>query len=130
MKQKITFGAIIVAIGIAITVWLGGFTSNPKTTPEQLPVNASAGVYGNSPETADIWPVWSLQVIWKRQSVVYRDNVGPFLYQLQLKTRPTLADVEKLIPQPNLGEGIYKPVLLLNVVQVGDQQPIGVPEPK
>lgn len=133
MKKGITIGAIIVAIGAALTIWVGGCQSGNKLTPEQLPLNATAQVYGmqsNRPEIADVWPIWSLQVVWRRQSVVYRDNVGPFLYQLQLKTRPTLADVEKLIPAPALGEGIYKPVLLLNIVQVGAQTPIGQPEPK
>lgn len=131
MKKGITWGAIIVAIGMALVFWLGGFQSGKgEVTPEQLPVSLEPMTYGAQAEAEAVWPVWSLQVVWRRQSAVYRDNVGPFLYQLQLKTRPTLADVERLIPAPALGEGIYKPVLLTNIVQVGAQEPIGQPEPK
>ena len=131
MKKGITWGAIIVAIGAALVFWMGGFQSGKgEVTPEQLPVSLEPMTYGAQAEAEAVWPVWSLQVVWRRQSAVYRDNVGPFLYQLQLKTRPTLADVEKLIPAPALGEGIYKPVLLTNIVQIGAQLPIGQPETK
>lgn len=126
MKKGITLGAIIVALGAAITFWIGGCQT--ATTPEKLPLTLEPTTYGTQAEAGAVWPIWSLQVVWRRQSAVYRDNVGPFLYQLQLKTRPTLADVEKLIPAPALGEGIYKPVLLLNVVQVGQQVPVEQPE--
>lgn len=119
---------LVLALFAAITFWIGGCQT--ATTPEQLPVSLEPMTYGAQAEAEAVWPVWSLQVVWRRQSAVYRDNVGPFLYQLQLKTRPTLADVEKLIPAPALGEGIYKPVLLLNVVQVGQQAPIETPEKK
>ena len=129
MKKGITLGAIIVALGAALVFWLGGFQSGKgEVTPEQLPVSLEPMTYGAQAEAEAVWPVWSLQVVWRRQSAVYRDNVGPFMYQLQLKTRPTLADVEKLIPAPAMGEGIYKPVLLLNVVQVGQQVPVEQPE--
>ena len=131
MKKGITWGAIIVAIGAALVFWMGGFQSGKgEVTPEQSPVSLEPMTYGAQAEAEAVWPVWSLQVVWRRQSAVYRDNVGPFLYQLQLKTRPTLADVEKLIPAPALGEGIYKPVLLTNIVQIGAQLPIGQPETK
>ncbi len=129
MKSKLTLGAIIVAIGAALVFWLGGFTSGKdKVTPEKLPVDATAGIYGNRPETADIWPVWSIQVAWRSTSSP--DIYGPVTHQIQLQTKPTLADVEKYIPPPAYLAKRYKPLAVFNIVQIGPQLPVETPDKK
>ena len=104
-------------------------TTAPETTPEQLPVNATAGIYGVA-STQAVWPVWSVQIIWYRSGGIYGDHVGPFTVQMQFKTKPTKDDVQKYVPQPAGLPGTWKVQTVSNVVQIGAQQPIEMPTPK
>ncbi len=104
-------------------------TTTPEATPEQLPVNATAGIYGVASTTA-VWPVWSVQIIWYRSGGIYGDHVGPFTVQMQFKTKPTKDDVQKYVPQPAGLPGTWKVQTVSNVVQIGAQQPIEMPTPK
>lgn len=125
MKKGITWGAIIVAIGMALVFWLGGFQSGKgEVTPEQLPVSLEPMTYGAQAEAEAVWPVWSVQVVWYRSGGIYGDHVGPFLVQLQLPKRPTKADVARYVPQPAGLPGKWTVQAIYNVTQVG-QLPIG-----
>lgn len=104
-------------------------TTTPEATPEQLPVNATAGIYGVASTTA-VWPLWSVQIIWYRSGGIYGDHVGPFTVQMQFKTKPTKDDVQKYVPQPAGLPGTWKVQTVSNVVQIGAQQPIEMPTPK
>jgi hypothetical protein len=104
-------------------------TTAPEITPEQLPINATAGIYGVT-STQAVWPVWSVQVIWYRSGGIYGDHVGPFTVQMQFKTKPTRDDVQKYVPQPAGLPGTWKVQTISNVVQIGAQQPIEMPTPK
>ena len=104
-------------------------TTTPEATPEQLPVNATAGIYGVASTTA-VWPLWSVQIIWYRSGGIYGDHVGPFTVQMQFKTKPTRDDVQKYVPQPAGLPGTWKVQTVSNVVQIGAQQPIEMPTPK
>ena len=129
MKKTISIGAIIVLLGALVTFFVGGFQAGkPPITPEKLPLNASAGIYGVA-STSAVWPVWSIQVAWERKLPVYFDRYGPTTHLIQFPTRPALADVTKYIPQPYYLTGIYKPLAVFNVVQVGKaEQPTEQPE--
>ena len=129
MKKTITFGAIIVLLGALVTFFVGGFQSGKPTpvTPEQMPVNATAGIYGVT-STSAVLPVWSVQVVWYRSGAIYGDHVGPFTVQLQFKTKPTKDDVQKYVPHPKGLPGKWSVQAIYNVVQVGTQQPIEQPE--
>lgn len=104
-------------------------TTAPEITPEQLPINATAGIYGVT-STQAVWPVWSVQIIWYRSGGIYGDHVGPFTVQMQFKTKPTKDDVQKYVPQPAGLPGTWKVQTVSNVVQIGAQQPIEMPTPK
>ena len=104
-------------------------TTTPEATPEQLPVNATAGIYGVASTTA-VWPLWSVQIIWYRSGGIYGDHVGPFTVQMQFKTKPTKDDVQKYVPQPAGLPGKWVVQTVSNVVQIGAQQPIEMPTPK
>jgi len=104
-------------------------TTTPPVTPEQLPVNAEAGIYGVA-STSAVWPVWSVQIAWERKGPVYADRYGPTTHLMQYPTRPTPSDAVKYIPQPAYLTGTYKPLAVFNIVQVGPQQPIEQPTPK
>ena len=122
--MKTTLISALIIAGMAVTLWLGGcFAGGQKATPEQLPVNLS-GVYGAPNNTADVWPVWSIQVVWYRSGGIYGDHVGPFLVQLQLPKRPTKEDVQKYVPQPVGLPGKWTVQAIYNITQVG-QLPIG-----
>lgn len=104
-------------------------TQSPPVAPEQLPVNASQGIYGVT-STQAVWPVWSVQVVWYRSGGIYGDHVGPFTVQMQYPTKPGKTDVAKYVPQPAGLPGKWSVQAIYNVVQVG-QAPIGqTPTPK
>lgn len=125
MKKGITWGAIIVAIGMALVFWLGGFQSGKgEVTPEQLPVSLEPMTYGAQAEASAVWPVWSVQIVWYRSGGIYGDHVGPFTAQMQYPNRPTKADVSKYVPQPKGLPGKWSVQDIYNVTQVG-QNPIG-----
>jgi hypothetical protein len=129
MKKTITFGAIIVLMGALVTFFVGGFQSGKPApvTPEQMPINATQGIYGVA-NTSAFRPVWSVQVVWYRSGAIYGDHVGPFTIQLQYPTKPTKADVQKYVPQPAGLPGKWEVREIYNVVQVGGvQQPIEQP---
>ncbi len=96
-------------------------TTTPEVTPEQLPVNAEAGIYGTA-STSAVWPVWSVQVSWERKLPVYVDAYGPTTHLIQLANRPQLADISKYIPQPYYLKGTYTATAVFNIVQVGAKQ--------
>lgn len=98
-------------------------TQSPEVTPEQLPVNATAGIYGVT-STSAVWPVWSVQVVWYRSGGIYGDHLGPFTVQMQYPTKPGKADVQKYVPQPAGLPGKWSVQAIYNVTQVG-QAPIG-----
>ena len=102
-------------------------TTTPPVTPEQLPVNATMGIYGVA-STQAVWPVWSIQLAWERKGPVYADRYGPTSHLIQLPNRPKLEDVAKYIPQPHYLTGTYKPLAIFNIVQVGEkEQPTQTP---
>jgi hypothetical protein len=96
-------------------------TTTPEVTPEQLPVNAEAGVYGANIRLASL-PVWSVQVAWERKLPVYVDAYGPTTHLIQLANRPQLGDISKYIPQPYYLKGKYTATAVFNIVQVGAKQ--------
>ena len=105
-------------------------TSTPEVTPEKLPVNATAGIYGVT-STSAVLPVWSIHVAWERKLPVYHDRYGPTTHLIQLANRPQLEDVSRYIPQPTYLTGTYKPLAVFNIVQIGEkEQPIEQPEKK
>lgn len=125
MKKGITWGAIIVALGMALVFWLGGFQSGKgEVTPEQLPVSLEPMTYGAQAEAEAVWPVWSVQVVWYRSGGIYGDHLGPFTVQMQYPTKPGKADVARYVPQPAGLPGKWSVQAIYNVVQVG-QAPIG-----
>mgnify|MGYP001371860200 CR=1 FL=1 len=123
MKKGITFGAIIILLGALVTFFVGGFQSGKPVpvTPEQLPVNASQGIYGTA-STSAVWPVWSVQVSWERKLPVYVDAYGPTTHLIQLANRPQLSDIQKYIPQPYYLKGKYTATAVFSIVQVGARQ--------
>jgi len=124
-KAGIVTAAIIAAMGIVL--WLGGFfAGKPEAKPEQLPLNLD-GVFGAPNTTQDVWPIYSLQVVWYRSGAIYGDHVGPFLVQLQLPKAPTLGDVAKYVRQPDGLPGKWRPAAIYNVVQVGEKEPVKQP---
>jgi len=96
-------------------------TTAPEATPEQLPVNASQGIYGVT-STQAVWPVWSVQVSWERKLPVYVDAYGPTTHLIQLANRPQLSDIQKYIPQPYYLKGKYTATAVFSIVQVGARQ--------
>ena len=127
-KAGIVTAAILAAMGIVL--WLGGFfAGKPEVKPEQLPLTLD-GVFGAPNTMQDVWPVWSVQVVWFRSGGIYGDHVGPFTVQMQFKTKPTRDDVQKYVPQPAGLPGTWKVQTISNVVQIGAQQPIEMPTPK
>lgn len=104
-------------------------TTTPEATPEQLPVNATAGIYGVA-STQAVWPVWSVKIYWYRSGGIYGDHIGPDVVQMQYPTKPTKTDVQKYVPQPAGLPGTWKVQTVSNVVQIGAQQPIEMPTPK
>ena len=127
MKKGITIGAIIVMIGALITLFVGGFQSG-KGNIEQLPVSLDGPVYGAPVDAGQVGPVWSVQVAWQRRLPVYVDTYGPTLHQIQLNKKPTLEDVKKYVPAPAYLPGKYAPLSVFNVVQIGPELPVEVPE--
>lgn len=125
--MKTTIISALVIIGMAVTLCLSEcFAGGQKPTPDQLPVNLS-GIYGAPNNTAGVWPIWSLQVVWFRSGGIYGDHVGPFIVQLQLNRQPTLGDVEKYIRQPDGLPGKWRPAAIYNVSQVGISEPVKHP---
>lgn len=126
--MKTTIISALVIIGMTVTLCLSEcFAGGQKVSPEQLPINLS-GIYGVPNNTADVWPIWSLQVVWYRSGAIYGDHVGPFLVQLQLNRQPTLGDVAKYVRQPDGLPGKWKPAAIYNIVQVGEKEPEKQPE--
>lgn len=120
MKKGITIGAIIVMLGAAVTFFIGGFQSGKQ---EAKPESDQA--FGAKLETQAVWPVWSFQVAW--QSTSSPDTYGPVLHQLAFKTKPTISDVRKYVPQPVYLPGRYRALAVFNIVQVGPQKPVEIP---
>lgn len=110
----------------ALAAMFAACDKTPPVTPEQLPVNATAGIYGVTSSTA-VWPVWSVQIVWFRSGGIYGDHVGPFLVQLQLPKAPTLGDVAKYVRQPDGLPGKWRPAAIYNVTQVGIGEPVKQP---
>lgn len=123
----------IIFAALAAFLLAGCFHNTPDpVTPEQLPVKfdaQDAPIYGAANAAQAVLPVWSLQVYWRSRSSP--DVVGPILTQMQLQTRPTLSDVAKYVPLPKVFRDlklVYVPCSIDNIVQVGPQQPIELPE--
>lgn len=127
MKTTIIFAAL------AAFLLSGCFHNTPDpVTPAQVPVKfdaQNAPIYGAAADAHAVWPIWSLQVYWRSRSST--DVVGPILTQMQLPTRPTLSDVAKYVPLPKVCRDlklVYVPCSIDNVVQVGAQTPVELPE--
>jgi hypothetical protein len=123
MKKGITIGAIIVMLGALIAFFVGGFQSGKQ---EAKPESDQA--FGAKLEPQADWPVWSFQVAW--QSTSSPDTYGPVLHQLAFRTKPKIADVLKYVPQPDYLPGRYRPLKVFNIVQVGPEKPVEIPEKK
>lgn len=121
MKKGITIGAILILIGAAVTFFIGGFQSGKQ---EAKPESDQA--FGEKLKTQAVWPVWSFQVAW--QSTSSPDVYGPVLHQLQFPTKPNIADVRKYVPQPVYLPARYRALAVFNVVQIGPELPVEVPE--
>jgi len=129
MKNPI-LASIVLSLAMSVGYLVGCHKPN-KVTPEQLPVSLEPAVYGapaNRPEIADVWPVWSVQVAWRATNSP--DTYGPVTHLIQLKNKPTLADVQKFIPAPDYLPGKYKPLKVFNIVQIGPEKPVEIPEKK
>lgn len=124
MKKGITIGAILVMIGALVTFFVGGFQSGK----DHAPASIEGPVYSTVQDAGARWPVWNLQIAWQRRLPVYVDVYGPTTHQLQLNSKPTLADVQKYIPAPAYLPGKYVPLAVFNVVQIGPELPIELPE--
>ena len=121
MKKYLTINVIIIMIGIIITLLACSLQSGK---PEAKPENEQA--FGAKLETQAVWPVWSFQVAW--QSTSSPDVYGPVLHQLQFPTKPNIADVRKYVPQPVYLPARYRALAVFNVVQIGPELPVEVPE--
>lgn len=121
MKKEITIGAILILIGAAVTFFIGGFQSGKVDAETEQ-------AYGAKLETQAVWPVWSFQVAW--QSTSSPDVYGPVLHQLQFPTKPNIADVRKYVPQPAYLPAKYRALAVFNVVQIGPEKPVEIPEKK
>lgn len=121
MKKGITIGAIIVMLGALIAFFVGGFQSGKQ---EAKPESDQA--FGAKLEPQADWPVWSFQVAW--QSTSSPDVYGPVLHQLQFPTKPNIADVRKYVPQPAYLPAKYRALAVFNIVQVGLQKPVEIPQ--
>jgi len=124
MKKGITWGAIIVVLGIIGTAWFGGFQfgkGEPETKWKGEPLEVG--------KVAPRLPEWRVLVIWEKAPAHSRegaDVAGPAPYYVFSKAEPTLETIKATLPPfPRPGE--WTPVVLFSTELVREGYP---PEPE
>ncbi|MGL4680230.1 MAG: hypothetical protein ACRCWC_12730, partial [Plesiomonas shigelloides] len=116
MKKGVTIISILVAVGAALVLWLGGFLSGEqKPTEPKFDISATIA-------NADSFSVWEVLPVWKRNTFL-GDYMATTPVQISKATQPTPEDITKIVRLPGGILGKWECVAFLYVKQIKPGKP-------